>query len=128
MAISKRLALMTLVVTAHSYRKTTSGLRITLNPDVLFHVSCILVLAGTVMAFLNFGYPAIGYITFKQDICVAALALATIAGAVIQLWLLPEINARFASAGKAQKTKVKKVKAGKGNAVEKPKTATWRTA
>ena len=88
----------------------------------------ILVLAGTVMAFLNFGYPAIGYITFKQDICVAALALATIAGAVIQLWLLPEINARFASAGKAQKTKVEKVKAGKGKAAERLKTATWRTS
>jgi hypothetical protein len=86
----------------------------------------ILVLAGTVMALLNFGYPAVGYITTKQDICVAVLALATIAGAIIQLWLLPEINVLFTAARNAAKTK--KVKAGKGDAAEKPKIATWRTA
>jgi hypothetical protein len=88
----------------------------------------ILILAGTIMALLNFGHPAVDYITKKQDICLAALALATIAGAIIQLWLLPEINMLFASAGKAAKNKFKKVKAGKGDAAEKPKTATWRTA
>ncbi len=88
----------------------------------------ILILAGTVMALLNFGYPAVGYITKKQDICVAVLALATIAGTIIQLWLLPEINVRFAAARKATKTKVEKVKTGKGDAAEKPKIATWRTA
>jgi hypothetical protein len=86
----------------------------------------ILVLAGTVMALLNFGYPALGYITTKQGLCIAALVLATIAGAIIQLWLLPEINVLFTAAKNAAKTK--KVKAGKGDAEEKPKTATWRTA
>ncbi|MGD0573717.1 MAG: hypothetical protein ABSB11_11960 [Sedimentisphaerales bacterium] len=88
----------------------------------------ILVMAGTVMALLNSGYPAVGYITTKQDISVAVLALATIAGAIIQLWLLPEINVRFAAIRKTAKTKVEKVKAGKGKDAEKPKTATWRTA
>ena len=78
------------------------------------------------MALLNFGYPALGYITTKQDICIAVLALATIAGAIIQLWLLPEINVLFTAARNAVKTK--KVKAGKGDAAEKPKIATWRTA
>ncbi len=91
----------------------------------------ILVLAGTVMALLNFGYPAVGYITTQQGVFFAALALATIAGAIIQLWLLPEINVRFAVARKAAKTaqiKVEKVKAGKGDAAETPKNTTWRTA
>jgi len=88
----------------------------------------ILVLIGTVMALLNFDYPVIGYISTKQDICVAVFALATIAGTIIQLWLLPGINVRFAVARNTAKTKVEKVKAGKGNAAEKPKTATWRTA
>jgi len=86
----------------------------------------ILVLAGTVMALLNFGYPAVGYITTKQGLYIAVLVLATIAGAIIQLWLLPEINVLFTAARNAVKTK--KVKAGKGDAEEKPKTATWRTA
>jgi hypothetical protein len=36
----------------------------------------ILVLAGTVMALLNFGYSAVGYIATKQDIFFAVLALA----------------------------------------------------
>jgi hypothetical protein len=89
----------------------------------------ILILTGTVMALPNFGYPAVGYITTKQDIYIAVFALATIiAGAIIQLWLLPEINVLFAVARKAAETKVEKVKAGKGNAVEAPKTRNWRTA
>jgi hypothetical protein len=88
----------------------------------------MLILAGTVMALLNFSYPAVGYITTRQDICMAVLVLATIAGAIIQLWLVPEINVLFTAARNAAKTKVGKVKAGKGNAVEKPKTTTWRTA
>lgn len=88
----------------------------------------ILVLAGTAMALLNFGYPAVSYITTKQDIFFAVLVLATIAGTIVQLWLLPEINVRFAAARKAAKTKFEKVKTGKGDAAEKPKTATWRTA
>lgn len=88
----------------------------------------ILILAGTVMALLNFGYPAVGYITSRQDIYTAILALTTIAGTIIQLWLLPEINVRFAATRKTAKTKVKKVKAGKGDAAETTKTTTWRTA
>ena len=91
----------------------------------------ILVLAGTIMVLLNFGYPAVSYIAAKQDIFFAALALATIAGTIIQSWLLPKINVRFAAIKKAAKTaqiKVEKDKAGKGDAAEKPKTATWRTA
>ena len=88
----------------------------------------ILVLTGTVMVLLNFGYSAVGYIATKQDICVARLVLATIAGTIIQSWLLPKINVRFAVAEKTAKNKVEKAKAGKGNAAEKSKTATWRTA
>ena len=80
------------------------------------------------MALLNFGYPAVSYITTKQDIFFAVLVLATIAGTIIQLWLLPEINVRFAVARKAAKTKFEKVKTGKGDAAEKPKTATCATA
>ena len=88
----------------------------------------ILVLAGTVMALLNFGYPAVGYIATKQDIFFAVLALATIAGTIIQLWLLPEINVRFAAVRKTAKTKFEKVKAGKNDAAKTTKTTTWRTA
>jgi hypothetical protein len=88
----------------------------------------ILVLAGTVMVLLNFGYPAVGYIATKQDIFFAVLALATIAGTIIQLWLLPEINVRFAAVRKTAKTKFEKVKAGKNDAAKTTKTTTWRTA
>jgi hypothetical protein len=88
----------------------------------------ILVLTGTAMALLNFGYPAIGYMTTRQDIHIAILALATILGTIIQLLLLPKINARSAAAKKAAKTKVKKVKAGQGDTAEPAKSTTWRTA
>ena len=46
-----------------------------------------LILAGTMMALLHLGYPAIGYLTSRQDICAAAIALATILGTIIQLWI-----------------------------------------
>jgi hypothetical protein len=81
-----------------------------------------LILAGTIMALLNFDYPVVGYITTRQDIYIAIIALATILGTVAQLWLLPKIGTRFAAA------KVKKVKARKDNAEATAKTATWRTA
>lgn len=88
----------------------------------------IFVLAGTVMALLNSSYPAVGYIAAKQDIFFAVLALATIAGTIIQLWLLPKINVRFAAVKKAAKTKIGKVKTGKDDAAKTTKTTTWRTA
>ncbi len=83
-----------------------------------------LILAGTIMALLNFGYPAVVYMTARQDIYIAIIALATILGTIAQLWLLPKISTRFAAA----KAKFKKVKARKGNAEATAKTATWRTA
>jgi hypothetical protein len=85
-----------------------------------------LILAGTIMALLNFGYPAVDYMTTMHDICIAIIALATILGTIAQLWLLPKISTRFAAARQA--AKVKKVKARKGNAEATAKTATWRTA
>jgi hypothetical protein len=81
-----------------------------------------LILAGTIMALLNFDYPVVGYITTRQDIYIAIIALAIILGTIAQLWLLPKISARFAAA------KLKKVKVRKGNAEATAKTATWRTA
>jgi hypothetical protein len=88
----------------------------------------ILILTGTVMALLDFGYPAIGYMTTSQDIYIGILALSTIAGITVQMWLLPKINVRFAAAKKAAKIKVKKVKVEQGEAVETRKSTTWRTA
>ena len=85
-----------------------------------------LILAGTTMALLNFDYPAVGYMTTRQDIYIAIIALATILGTIAQLWLLPKISTRFAVARQA--AKVKKIKARKGNAEATAKTATWRTA
>jgi hypothetical protein len=81
-----------------------------------------LILAGTIMALLNFGYPAVVYMTATQDIYIEIFVATTILGTIAQLWLLPTISARFAAA------KVKKVKARKGNAEATAKTATWRTA
>jgi hypothetical protein len=83
-----------------------------------------LILAGTIMALLNFDYPVVGYITTRQDIYIAIIALAIILGTIAQLWLLPKISMRFV----AIKAKVKKVKAGKGDVEPAAKTATWRTA
>ncbi|MBE3142357.1 MAG: hypothetical protein IMZ61_00295 [Planctomycetes bacterium] len=83
-----------------------------------------LILAGTIMVLLNLGYPAVGYMTTRQDIYIAIIALATILGTITQLWLMPKISTLFVAA----KAKVKKVKARKGNAEATAKTATWRTA
>lgn len=88
----------------------------------------ILLLAGTTIALLNFGYPAVGYITTKQDIYIAIIALVTILGTIAQLWLLPKISTRFAAARQAAKTKVKKAKARKGNTEPAAKSITWRTS
>jgi len=88
----------------------------------------ILVLTGTTMALLNFEYPAVSYMTKRQDIYIAIIALATILGTIAQLWLLPKISSRFAAAKQASKTKVKKVKARKGDVDAITKTTTWRTA
>jgi len=87
-----------------------------------------LILTGTTMVLLHLGYPAVGYITTKQDIYLAIIALATILGTLVQLWLLPKISTRFAAARQAAKTKVKKVKARKGDTEPVAKTTTWRTA
>jgi len=83
-----------------------------------------LILAGTIMALLNFGYPAVGYITARQDIYIEIFVAATILGTIAQLWLLPKISTLFVAA----KAKVKKVKTRKGDAEATAKTATWRTA
>jgi len=86
-----------------------------------------LILAGTTMALLNYGYPALGYITARQNIYVAIIALATILGTIVQLQLLPKISKRFV----AIKAKVKKVKARNSDIEPAAKTAkikTWRTA
>lgn len=87
-----------------------------------------LILTGTTMALLNFGYPAVGYMNTRQDIYIAIIALATILGTIAQLWLLPKISTRFAAAKQASRTKVKKAKARKGNAEPAAKSTTWRTA
>jgi hypothetical protein len=84
----------------------------------------ILILAGTTMALLNFDYPAVGYMTTRQDIYIAIIALATILGTIVQLCLLPKISSRFV----AIKAKVKKVKVIKGDIEPAVKTKTWRTA
>ena len=83
-----------------------------------------LILAGTIMALLNFGYPAVGYMTTRQDIYIEIFVAATILGTIAQLWLLPKISTLFVAA----KAKVEKVKARKGDAGATAKTATWRTA
>jgi hypothetical protein len=85
-----------------------------------------LILAGTTMALLNYNYPALGYITTRPNIYVAIIALATILGAIAQLWLLPKISKRFAAVRQAV-TKVKKVKA-KSDIAPAAKPTTWRTA
>lgn len=87
-----------------------------------------LILAGTTMALLNFEYPAVGYLTTRQDIYIAIIALATILGTIAQLWLLPKISSRFAAVKQASRTKVKKAKARKGDAEATAKSTTWRTA
>ncbi len=84
----------------------------------------ILILAGTIMALLNFDYPAIGYMTTKQDIYIAGIALATILGTITQLWLLPKISKQFVAA----KAKVKKIKIRSGNTEPAAKSVTWRTS
>jgi hypothetical protein len=84
----------------------------------------ILILAGTIMALLNFDYPAIGYMTTKQDTYIAGSALATILGTIAQLWLLPKISKRFVAA----KAKVKKIKARSGDIEPAAKSVTWRTS
>jgi hypothetical protein len=81
-------------------------------------------MAGTIMALLNFGYPAIGYMNTRQDIYFAIIALATILGTFAQLWLLPKISKRFVTT----KAKVKKVEAKEGNIEPALKSATWRTS
>ena len=83
-----------------------------------------LILAGTIMALLNFGYPAVGYMTTRQDIYIEIFVAATILGTIAQLWLLPKISTLFVAA----KAKVKKVKARKSDTEATAKTATWRTA
>ena len=88
----------------------------------------ILILAGTTIALLNFDYPALGYITARQSIYVAIIALATILGTIAQLWLLPKISTRFDAVRQAARTKVKKVKARNSNIAPAAKTKTWRTA
>ncbi len=88
----------------------------------------ILILAGTVMALLNFGYPAVSYIAIKQDIFLAGLTMTIAAGVVVQLWLLPKVNVRLAALRNAAKTKIEKVKADKDNAAKTTKTTSWRTA
>ena len=87
----------------------------------------ILIVAGTTMALLNFDYPAVGYMTTRQDIYIAIIALVTILGTIVQLWLLPRISTRFV----AIKAKVKKVKTLNSDiepAAKAPKIKTWRTA
>ena len=83
-----------------------------------------LILAGTIMALLNFGYPAVGYMTTRQDIYIEIFVAATILGTIAQLWLLPKISTLFVAA----KAKVEKVKARKGDTGATAKTTTWRTA
>jgi len=83
-----------------------------------------LIMAGTIMALLNFGYPAIGYMNTKRDIYFAVIALATIIGTLVQLWLMPKISKRFVAA----RAKVKKVKAKNDNIEPAVKSRTWRTA
>jgi hypothetical protein len=77
---------------------------------------------------LNLGYPAVGVITSREEICLAILALATIIGTIVQLWLLPKISTSFTAARQSAKTKVKKVKAQKGDIDAAGKSTTWRTA
>ncbi len=88
----------------------------------------ILLLAGVVMVLLNAGYPAVGYMTIRQDIYIAIIALATILGTIAQLWLMPKISSRFAAAKQASRTKVKKAKARKGDIEPAAKSITWRTS
>lgn len=88
----------------------------------------IILLAGVVMVLLNFGYPAVGYITTRQDIYIAIIALTTILGTIAQLWLLPKISTRFAAARQTARAKVKKARARKGDPEPAAKSTTWRTA
>jgi hypothetical protein len=85
-----------------------------------------LILAGTIMALLNFDYPAVDYMTTRQDIYIAIIALATILGTIAQLWLLPKISTQFVAA--KAKAKVKKVKARSGDIGPAAKSVTWRTS
>jgi hypothetical protein len=90
----------------------------------------IILLVGVVMVLLNFGYPAIGYMTTRQDIYLAIIALATILGTVIQL-ILPKISARFAAAreaAKVKKVKTAKTKSDDAEACSTKKPAIWRTS
>lgn len=88
-------------------------------------VGTTLMATGTFMVLANAGYPVVSNITVKEDIFLAALALVITAGVIIQLWLLPKINTRFAAVKNAVKAKVK---ADKGDAAKAAKTTSWRTA
>jgi hypothetical protein len=88
----------------------------------------IIILAGTVMIFLDFGYPAIGYMTSERDMYIGVIALTTIVGIFVQLLLLPKISSRFAAAKQAVKFKVKKGRIQKGDDEVVEKAVTWRTS
>jgi hypothetical protein len=88
----------------------------------------LIILAGTVMIFLDFGYPAIGYLTSERDMYICVLALVTIVGLFIQLLLLPKISSRFAAAKQSSKFKVKKGRIQKGDDEVVEKAVTWRTS
>ncbi len=80
------------------------------------------------MIFLDFGYPAIGYLTSERDIYLGVIALATIIGMFIQLLLLPKVSRRVAAAKQAAKTRAIKAKARKEDDVVVEKAVTWRTS
>jgi hypothetical protein len=88
----------------------------------------IIILAGTLMIFLDFGYPAIGYLSAERDIYLGVIALTTIVGIFVQLLLLPKISSRFAAAKQAAKVKAKKAKAQKADDEVVEKAVTWRTS
>jgi hypothetical protein len=87
-----------------------------------------ILLAGAIMLMIHSGFGAMAHISIKRELYLGIFAAITVAGTLLQLFLLPKISSRLAIAKESAKLKAKRAKKAKSDDIPAPKSTTWRTA
>jgi hypothetical protein len=99
---------------------------------VLYSASgVIMLMAGVIMLLVRSNLSSVGHINDKYEIYLGLFIAVIALGSVMQLFVLPRLSTRIASAASAMKTRAKRTKKNKASDSESSSThknATWRTA
>jgi hypothetical protein len=87
-----------------------------------------MLIAAVMMLMLFSGFGAMGHISVKREIYLEIFAAVTVAGTLLQLFLLPKISSRLAIAKETAKLKAKRAKKTKTDDTPASKSTAWRTA